>query len=169
MEMKATLRHLGIAPRKVRLMAAVVKGMTVARAERELMSRTKRSAPILLKLLRSAIANARHNFHIENQNLKVKDLRIDAGPVTARFRARAFGRAAPIRRRTSHVSLILETVGDVAAPARGVRKAAPVAREATADDVRGSSLSGRGSGAQKRQPKKKSSGFMPRIFQRKAI
>src|SRR3990167_8182344 len=100
MEVKATLRNLGIAPRKVRLAAAVVKGMDIARAERELAHRAKRSAPILLKLLRSAAANARHNFHVENQNMKVKDLRIDAGPVTARFRARAFGRAAPIRRRT---------------------------------------------------------------------
>ena len=172
MEVKATLQHLGIAPRKVRLAAAVVKGMSVAEAEREFMYRTKRAAPILLKLLRSAVANARHNFHLESENLKVKDLRIDAGPVTARFRARAFGRAASVRRRTSHVSVILETTGDAHATVRGSRKAGPTVRSATAEDLRGpsgSSMDGRAGGPEKKQKKKKSSGFMPRLFQRKVI
>lgn len=173
MYIKATLRHLHIAPRKVRLAAAVVKGMDVVRAEQELVSRTKRTAPVLLKLLRSATANARHNFHVESRDLRIKDLRIDAGPVSKRFRARAFGRAASIKRRTSHVLLVLEPTGDAAAfiaPAR-VRQTVPAVREATAEDMRGSAADGRASSpAAERQPqKKKSSGFMPRIFRRKAI
>ena len=166
--MKVTLRHLGIAPRKVRLLGALIRGMDTAHAERELTVRAKRSAPILLKLLRSAIANARHNFHIENQSMKIKDLRVDAGPVSSRFRARAFGRAAPIRRRTSHISLILETAS-APFPVRERKTGSPVVREATRDDMRGAGKSGKGGAAEKSSPKKHSSGFMPRVFQRKAI
>lgn len=168
MEIKASIRYLGIAPRKVRLAGALVKGMDLARAEYQLIHRVKRSAPVLLKLLRSAAASAKHDFHIEDRNLRVKDLRVDVGPVTSRYRARAFGRAATIRRRTSHVSLILETMGDT--PASGAkRRAAPALRTATAEDMRGGVSSGRGSAQASKQQKKKSSGFMPRVFQRKAI
>ncbi len=166
--MKVTLRHLGVAPRKVRLLAALVKGMDVKSAERELAVHTKRSAPILLKLLRSAIANARHNFHVENQHMRVKDVRVDAGPVSSRFRARAFGRAAPIRRRASHISLILETAS-APSPMRGRKTGSPAVRTATAEDLRGGGKTGKGSVTEKPRPKKKTSGFMPRIFQRKAI
>lgn len=109
MEVKARIRNLGIAPRKVRLVAAVVRGMDAQRAAQELTHRAKRAAPVLVKLLRSAMASARHDFHVESDTLRIKDLRVDAGPVAKRFRARAFGRAARIRRRTSHISLVLET------------------------------------------------------------
>lgn len=109
MEITARIRYLGIAPRKVRLAAAVVRGMDALRAEQELLRRARRAAPVLVKLLRSARASARHDFRLEDAALKVKEIRVDAGPVAKRFRARAFGRAARIRRRTSHISLVLET------------------------------------------------------------
>lgn len=172
MEVKATVRYLGIAPRKVRLLAAVVKGMDVARAEHELMRRDRRAAPVLLKLLRSAAANARHNFHAESHGLKIKDVRIDAGPVATRYRARAFGRAASITRRTSHVSLVLETALETGAGASRSRAstAAPIVREATVEDLRGGAGGApRSAAAEKKQQKKKTSGFMPRLFQRKVI
>ncbi|MEK7541359.1 MAG: 50S ribosomal protein L22 [Patescibacteria group bacterium] len=172
MEVKATLRHLHIAPRKMRLAAGVVKGMDVARAERELTHRAKRSAPVLLKLLRSAAAGARHNFHIEPQNLTVKDVRIDAGPVQKRYRARAFGRAASIRRRTSHVSLVLETAGGATVLPERVPHAGPAVREATVEDVQRGAGSARGVapvGAAAEQRRPRQPGFVRRMFRRKAI
>lgn len=165
------MNHLHIAPRKVRLIADAIRGMPVAEAERELEYRIKRSGPLLLKLLRSAMANAVHNFHIGKDGLVVKSIRVDPGPVAVKYRPRAFGRAAPIRRRTSHVSLVLEASVDVVVQARRPRPAEPTVREATAEDFRGD-LSGR-TGAKKPEERKaakpKSSGFIRRIFQRKAI
>lgn len=172
MEVTATVRYLGIAPRKVRLAAAVVKGMDVARAEYQLMHRTRRAAPVLLKLLRSATANARHNFHAKDQDLEIKDIRINAGPTTSRYRARAFGRAASITRRTSHISLVLETTKSAAVIPARTRQAAPVAREVTAEDLRGPAGSPRNTpdaGEKTRIPRRHHLGFVRRIFQRKAI
>lgn len=173
MEITATLRDLHIAPRKVRLAAGVLYGMEVERAELELAHRAKRATPVLLKLLRSAAADARHNFHLESATLKIKEVRVNPGSVSKRFRARAFGRAAPIRRRTSHVILVLETAGK----GRGTSwsrapTAAPTVREATAEDVRGSAAPGRSAfdaGEKIHKQSKKWPGFMRRVFQRKAI
>src|SRR3989338_9545791 len=108
MEIKAQLLHLHIAQRKVRAVAGLIRGMGATDAERELAHLIKRSSDPLRKLLRSALANATHNFHLDEAGIRVKEIRIDPGPVSRRFRPRAFGRAAPIRRRTSHVILILE-------------------------------------------------------------
>lgn len=169
MEIKAELRHLHIAPRKVRLVAHLIKGMRAADAERELAHRIKRPSDSLRKLLQSAIANARHNFHADEATLLVKDIRVNAGPVSKRFRPRAFGRAAPIRRRTSHVALVLETKGVIAAP---VKERAPIVREATREDLRQDAGEQREKGEKPdagRQPRPKESRFIRRMFQRKAI
>lgn len=171
MEIKAKLNHLHIAPRKVRLIADVIRGMPLAEAERELEYRIKRSSPLLLKLLRSATANAAHNFHIGKDSLVVKSIRVDPGPVATKYRPRAFGRAAAIRRRTSHVSLVLEANVDGVVQSHRPRPAEPTVRDATAEDFRGD-LSGR-TGVEKPEErnaaKPKSSDFIRRIFQRKVI
>ena len=170
MEIKAELRHLHIAPRKVRTTAHLVKGMRVEDAERELAHRIKRSSDPLRKLLQSAITNARHNFHADASTLLVKDIRVNAGPVSKRFRPRAFGRAAPIRRRTSHVLLILEAKGAIAASP--VKERTSVVREATREDLRQDEGVSRERGEKSdmgRQSKPKESKFIRRIFQRKAI
>ncbi|MFY9463275.1 MAG: 50S ribosomal protein L22, partial [Candidatus Sungiibacteriota bacterium] len=133
MEIKATLRHLHIAPRKVRLAGDLIKGMTVENAERELGGLVKRASDPLYKLLQSAIANAKHNFLVSGKAMTIKDVRVNPGPVSKRFRPRAFGRAAPIRRRTSHVSLILEIGENVVVR---TREGAPMVREATLEDLR---------------------------------
>lgn len=173
MEITATLRHLHIAPRKVRLAAGVLCGMEVERAELELTHRAKRATPVLLKLLRSAAADARHNFHLESAALKIKEVRVNPGPVSKRFRARAFGRAAPIRRRTSHVTLVLETAGKERGESRSrAPTAAPTVREATVEDVRGSAVPGRSApdaGEKIHKQSKKQPGFIRRVFQRKVI
>lgn len=61
----------------------------------------------LLKLLRSAMANAKHNFHLDAERLAVRSVRVDGGPALKRFVPRSRGMANPIRRRTSHITLIL--------------------------------------------------------------
>ena len=107
MEIKASLKNLHIAPRKVRLVAGLIRGMDAGRAETELSDLAKRSSGPILKLLRSAVANAMHNFGLPRESLYIGEIKVDGGEIFKRFRARAFGRAAPIRKRTSHVSLIL--------------------------------------------------------------
>lgn len=168
MEIKAYLRHLHIAPRKVRAVSHLIKGMSVTRAERELTHRVRRASDPLRKLLRSAIANAMHDFHLDESGLWVKEMRVDPGPVTTRFRPRAFGRAAPIRRRTSHVSLVLETKASAVARAD---EEAPVLREATREDLRQIPVRPEKTDtSDKTKPwKAKSPPFIRRMFQRKAI
>lgn len=107
MDIKAELNYLRIAPRKVRLIADLIKGMDVRRAELELEHMTKRPAAELLKLLKSASANAEHNFNQHREDLYVKEMRVDPGPVLKRSMPRAFGRSGLIRKRTSHVRLEL--------------------------------------------------------------
>lgn len=108
MEIKAELNHLRISPRKVRIVANMIKGMETDRALFELRHRVRRASQPLIKLLQSALANARHNFHID-ERMVVRDIRVDGGAVLKRMRPRAFGRAATIRKRTSHILLVLDT------------------------------------------------------------
>lgn len=103
----AKLNHLRMSPRKVRLVADAVRGKDVDDADVELEYMRKRAALVLRKLLRSAIANAEHNFQKKRSMLFIQTLTVDGGPILKRFRARAFGRAADIHKHTSHITLIL--------------------------------------------------------------
>jgi len=125
------------------------------------------------KLLRSAIANAIHNFHLNGAGLWIKEIRVDPGPVARRLRPRAFGRAAPIRRRTSHVILILEAKGAVARPRTETRDA-PVVRDATREDMRRDADAARSDRSAVRETEVKLRKIGPaslarRIFRRKVI
>jgi large subunit ribosomal protein L22 len=95
----ATLKNYRQSPRKVRLVATLVKGKSVARAQEILKFTDKRAAPVLLKLLASAVANA----GVSIENLFIKDFRVDAGFVMKRIMPRARGTAYGIKKRTSHV------------------------------------------------------------------
>lgn len=108
MEVKAKLRHLHIAPRKVRLVINLIRGLEVGRALEQLSVIKQRAARPVFKLLKSAIANAGHNFNLDKDNLYIKEIRADEGPSLKRWQPRAFGRAHPIMKRASHISLILE-------------------------------------------------------------
>lgn len=107
MNVTAFLRHLRMAPRKVRLVVNLVRGMSVVEAEKLLTFLRRDAARPVLKLLRSAIANAEHNFQLERSTLYVKSIVADAGKTLKRRRPRARGTAAPIRKRTTHISLVL--------------------------------------------------------------
>ncbi len=108
MEIKANSNYLRVAPRKVRLVADLVRGMDVKEAETQLGFTPKRASASLLKLLKSAIANAKNNFHIEKDGLYIKKLSVNEGPPFKRWRPVSRGRAVPIMRRSSHVNLVLD-------------------------------------------------------------
>ena len=110
---KAKLKHLRISPRKVRLVAGLIKGLPVKQAEIQLKFSTKRSTEPILKLLNSAVANAKENGGASKDNLFVSNVIVDIGPTLKRWRARAMGRASSIMKRTSHITLILEHKGEI--------------------------------------------------------
>lgn len=107
-EITAQARFVRIAPRKLRLLANLIARKDVEFAEHQLNAQPKRAALPLLKLLRSAKANAAHNAKIPaGAPLIIQEVRVDGGRVSKRFMPRAFGRAAPIRKRTSHITIVL--------------------------------------------------------------
>ena len=104
----AHIKYLKIAPRKARLLGDSLKGLPVREAEAVLLHRPQRAAGPLLKLLRSAIANARQtNPQLQPAALVVRGIRVDQGPVLKRSLPRAMGRATPILKRQSHVMITL--------------------------------------------------------------
>lgn len=117
MEVKATAKFIRQAPRKVRLVANLIKGLSVAEARTQLQFVPKRAADLVRKVLNSALANAEHNQKLSRDRLYVARALVDAGPTLKRTRARAFGRSAVIRKRTSHITVVLseklEAVKDV--------------------------------------------------------
>jgi len=104
----AKLRYMRISPRKARLVADLVRGEDVELALRVLDFTRKRSAPIIGKLIRSAVANASDvDPAVDVDSLYVKSICVDGGPTLRRFRPRAQGRATRIRKRTSHIQVEL--------------------------------------------------------------
>jgi len=97
-----------MAPRKVRLIVDLVRGMSADDALTQLHFSNKDAAGPVKKLIESAIANAEHNFKLDRKNLTIKEIAADDGPTYKRWKPRAYGRATEIRKRTSHISLTLE-------------------------------------------------------------
>lgn len=110
MEVIAKLNNLNIAPRKVRLITATIKGLDTKTALNTLRFLPNRSARPVKKLLESAIANATHNFNLSADNLKIGIIKVDGGRVGKKFMPRAQGSATTIRSRTSHVTIILREI-----------------------------------------------------------
>src|SRR3989338_8027222 len=108
MLVKAELKNYRQSPRKVRLVANLIKGKKVDRALMELNYLDKKAAPALKKLIDSAVANAKHNFNLDKESLVVKEMRVDEGIVMKRWMPGARGRAFPFKRRNSHVVVTLE-------------------------------------------------------------
>ncbi len=176
MEVKVQLNHLHIAPRKVRLVAGLIRSRKIKDAELELRHLVKRSALPLLKLIKSAVADAKHNFDLAEDSLRIKSIVVDQGPVLKRYRPRAFGRAALIRKATSHISLILETIekdDNISLAAKKEKsKSKPVVREIKLEDWKeGAAIKERVVSGDKKEVKSrtKSVDFVRRVFRRKVI
>lgn len=103
----AKLRHLRMSPRKVRLVTQMIRGMKAADAVLQLQFSSKSAAGPVMKLLKSAMANALHNHEMIKESLMVTQAVVDGGPILYRAMPRAMGRSAPIRKRTSHITLTL--------------------------------------------------------------
>jgi len=107
-QVTAKLNSLRIAPRKVRAVANLLRGKDVSTALAQLEHYIKKSSKPLKKLLDSAIANAENNFNMVKDNLYVKELMVNEGVKLKRFRAKGFGRAAPLQKKTSHITITLD-------------------------------------------------------------
>jgi large subunit ribosomal protein L22 len=107
MEVKARLRFVRIAPRKARLVADLIQGKESGEALNILTFTKKSAAKIVIKLLKSAIANATQK-KMDVDRLYVKQITVDQGPTMKRFQPRALGRATMIRKRTSHIYIVLD-------------------------------------------------------------
>lgn len=108
-EIKAQLNYYRMSPRKVRAVADLISGKQVTDALTQLNFANKRSALPLVKLLKSAISNAKNNFNIADESkLMVKSMTVNGGATLKRYMPRARGVSNIIRKRTSHVAVVLE-------------------------------------------------------------
>jgi large subunit ribosomal protein L22 len=107
-EVKARAKFIRTAPRKARMVTELVKGKGVGEALNILAFTKKAPAKIVAKLLRSAVANADQMKNIDVDTLFIKQITVDQGPTMKRYRPRAMGRATIIRRRMSHITVVLE-------------------------------------------------------------
>lgn len=108
MEVTVKTRHIRISPRKLRLVSDLIRGEMVSTAMNTLKFTTKRGAKIMYKTLMSAVANAEVKGTMDMDNLYVKKVWVDEGATMKRFMPRAQGRATVIRKRLSHLNMILD-------------------------------------------------------------
>lgn len=135
-ETKAVLRNLRVAPRKVRLLVDLARGKNAYEVITLLRHSKKHAATPVRKLIESAIANAKHNHNAKPETLKVAVAFVDGGPVLKRWKPRAFGRASMIKKRTSHITVVLEGEVDTALVAKKeAEKAAAEKKKAEAKNV----------------------------------
>lgn len=106
----AIARYIRISSRKVKIVIDLIRGKSVAEAQAILRFTPKSAAPVVEKLLNSAIANAENNLELSRDGLFVAEVFADQGPTLKRFRPRAHGRAFQILKRTSHITIILDQV-----------------------------------------------------------
>ncbi|WKB35959.1 50S ribosomal protein L22 [Terrilactibacillus sp. S3-3] len=107
MQAKAVAKQVRIAPRKARLVVDLIRGKDVGLALAILKNTPKAASPIVEKVLKSAIANAEHNYEMDAEGLIVEQAYVDEGATLKRFRPRAMGRAGKINKRTSHITIIV--------------------------------------------------------------
>lgn len=126
METKAHLNNFRMSPRKVRLVTDMIRGLSVEAALQQLQFSRKHAARPVMKLLQSAVANALHNHQAERETLMVTSTLVNSGATLHRWMPRAMGRATPIRKRTSHVTIVLSGTGTAKAEVSAVVDATPV-------------------------------------------
>ena len=108
MEVRAMAKYVRVSPRKARLVMDQIRGKKVEEALNVLNFAPQKSAYLVKKLISSAVANAEENSEIDVDTLFIKRIYADEGPTLKRFRPRALGRASRIRKRTTHLTVILD-------------------------------------------------------------
>lgn len=108
MEVKAVARNIRIAPRKIRIVADLVRGKNIGEAYAILKFTPKVGADVLVKVLKSAVANAEHNYDMNVDNLYISEVFVDQGPTLKRIHPRSRGQAFSILKRSSHVTVVVK-------------------------------------------------------------
>lgn len=172
----AKLNYIKIAPRKVRVIANAVKKLPISEAEALLLTNSKKAAEPILKLLRSAIANAKNNQQMEVNRLFIKEIKVDQGPILKRWMPRARGQAGMIQKKGSHITLVLEESDKLKTPRFNIIKPERI-KKSEFEKIR------KQKEAEKEKPKealraeakkaetkhKKGPGFIKKMFRRKSI
>jgi len=107
MEARAEHKFARIAPRKVKIVCDMIRGKDVKTAEALMLATPKAASPLLIKVLKSAVANAENNHNMDPDNLYVKETYANAGPILKRGMPRAQGRMYRINKRTSHITVVV--------------------------------------------------------------
>lgn len=122
MQVKAAVKHIRMSPTKVRLVADLIRGLEVKNAMDQLRFSSKLAKKPIMKLMDSAVADALHNFDIKKDNLFVKEIRVDEAKKLYRWMPKAHGRATKIRKRSCHISLVLQELVDSGEKKKKVQK-----------------------------------------------
>lgn len=107
MQAKAVAKYIRISPRKVRQVVDLIRGKGVGEAFAVLKFTPNHSSEAVSKALKSAVANAEHNYELNVDDLIVEEIFVDQGPTLKRYNPRAMGRADMIRKRTSHITVVV--------------------------------------------------------------
>ena len=167
----AKLKYLKIAPRKTRFVADLIRGLSVNEAQARLLLGARRPNEALLKLLKSAIANAVNNAKLNQNSLYVKEIRVDQAPKLVRYWPRARGAMGKIEKKASHVTLVLGVSEKPAGPKFTILPKPKKEKPETTKKKRES-------GDQKKPPStekvtspkpKEGGGFFRKMFRRKSI
>jgi len=108
MEVRAIARHIDMSPRKVRLVGNAIKGKSVREAMAALQLIPNKAGDLIAKVVKSAAANAENNYNLSTDDLYVVQVLADQGRSLKRWRARARGRAAPIIKRSCHITVVVK-------------------------------------------------------------
>lgn len=163
------LNHLHMAPDKVRLVANLVKKMPANEAEAQLMILPKRAAKPILKLLKSGVANMVNNRKADAEKLVIESITVDEGPSFKRFLPRSMGRATPLLKRTSHITIVLREANKKKSSkfntetAKKAKEAKKIVKEAKQRNTSGKDMKDETVAAENK------SGFVKRVFQRKSV
>ena len=169
----AHLRNFRMSPRKMRVVAQTVARLPALQALHQLKIMRQAPAAPLAKLIASAVANARHNFQITQDDLVIHEILVNQGPTLKRWRPRAFGRAGLIRKRSSHLTVTLAERPGTLRPAILTPAAQPTAeplKTMTLDELkRGIGAAGAGAREEGGETRPgKGGGFRRKLFQRKS-
>ncbi len=129
MPVTAKLQYLRIAPRKVRLVADLIRGKSIEEAQAILGFTIKRASQSLNKLLKQAVANAKNNFQMDPANLYIAKITVDEGPKYKRWQPRSRGQAYEIQKKTSHIIIILNEIEKKAKKIRKTKSKAVIPEE----------------------------------------
>ncbi|GAA3965159.1 50S ribosomal protein L22 [Actinomadura viridis] len=122
MEARAQARFIRVTPRKARRVVDLIRGLPAAEAQAVLRFAPQAASEPVGKVLASAIANAEHNFKLDTDTLVVSRAYVDEGPTLKRFRPRAQGRAYRINKRTSHITVVVESRDEASAAGGGKKQ-----------------------------------------------